>query len=93
MGIERQSLEGLAVDSAAQSAALIRAALSGEESPAARKAAAMIALNAGATIYVAGIANSLAAGVAMAEDLLASGQALEKLNAFVDFTRMVRETA
>jgi anthranilate phosphoribosyltransferase len=93
VGIERQDLEGLAVESAAQSAALIRAALAGEDSAAARKAAAMIALNAGATIYVAGIANSLAAGVALAEDLLASGQALEKLNAFVDFTRMVRETA
>ena len=46
---------------------------------AAAKAAAMLALNAGATIYVSGVAATLADGVAMAEDVLASGQAAEKL--------------
>ena len=39
---------------------------------AARKAAAIITLNAGATIYVSGVAATLADGVAMAEDALAS---------------------
>ncbi len=87
MGLERQNLEGLAVASAAESAGLIRAALGGENS----KAAAMIAANAGATIYVSGIAATLADGVAMAEDLLATGQAAEKMREFIDFTRLMRE--
>ncbi|MBN7797764.1 anthranilate phosphoribosyltransferase [Parahaliea mediterranea] len=93
VGLERQSLEGLAVESAAESAAIIRAALGGDSSPRARKAAAMIALNAGATIYVSGLAATLADGVAMAEDLLATGQAMEKLKSFIGFTQMVRDTA
>jgi anthranilate phosphoribosyltransferase len=86
-----QSLEGLSVDSAAASAALIKSALAGEDTVAAQKAAAIIALNAGACIYVSGIAATLADGVAMAEDLIASGQALEKLNEFVDFTQLIKQ--
>ncbi|RLQ21166.1 anthranilate phosphoribosyltransferase [Seongchinamella sediminis] len=89
-GLERQSLEGLAVADSAASAALIRSALAGADDEASRKAAAIIALNAGATIYVADVTSTLAAGVAMAEDLLASGQAAEKLKSFVDFTQLMR---
>ena len=89
LGVQRQSLEGLEVDSAAASAALIRAALGGGDGSAG-KAAAMIALNAGATIYVSGVAATLADGVAMAEDLIAGGQAAEKMKEFVDFTQLMR---
>ena len=53
-------------------------------------AAALLALNAGATIYVSGIAATLADGVAMAEDALASGLAAEKLKQFIDFTQLMR---
>ena len=87
-GQQRQDLDGLAVNSAASSADLIRKALAGSEEPAARKAAAMLALNAGATIYVSGVAPTFADGVAMAEDVLASGQAAEKLRGFIEFTRL-----
>ena len=80
-----------AQESAAASADLIRRALSGGEDEQSRKAAAMLALNAGATIYVSGIAATLADGVAMAEDALGSGQAAEKLKQFIDFTQMLRE--
>jgi len=93
VGIARQNLSGLTVDGAEASASLIRAALGGENSPAARKAADLIALNAGATIYVSGLAATLADGVAMAEDLLATGQAMEKLKSFVDYTQMMSTTA
>ena len=85
----RQDLSGLSVQSAGESAALIRGALGGSAEANARKAAAIIALNAGATIYVSGIAVTLADGVAMAEDLLATGQAAEKLREFVDFTQLM----
>ncbi|MCL4166221.1 UNVERIFIED_CONTAM: hypothetical protein GTU68_051099, partial [Idotea baltica] len=87
-GVQRQSLEGLSVASAAESAALIRGALAGAADEASSKAADIIALNAGATIYVSGVASTLADGVAMAEDLLASGQAAEKLKSFLDFTQL-----
>lgn len=89
-GLQRQSLEGLSVDGAAASAALIKAALGGARDEVPSRAAAIIALNAGATIYTSGIAATLADGVAMAEDLLASGQAAEKLREFIDFTQMMR---
>jgi anthranilate phosphoribosyltransferase len=89
-GLQRQSLEGLSVDGAAASAALIKAALGGAANEVAARAAAIIALNAGATIYTSGIAATLADGVEMAEDLLASGQAAQKLREFVEFTQMMR---
>jgi anthranilate phosphoribosyltransferase len=89
-GRELESLEGLSVDSAAASAQLIRDALGGAATEAARKAASIIALNAGATIYVSGVAVTLADGVAMAEDVLATGQALEKLDQFINFTQLMR---
>lgn len=88
--LPRQDLDGLSVNSAAASAKLIRGALSGAGDTPSQKAAAIIALNAGATIYVSGVAATLADGVAMAEDALASGLALQKLNEFIDFTQLMR---
>jgi len=86
------SLDGLQVDSPAASAALIRAALGGGDAPGndVDKARSIINLNAGATIYVAGITASLKDGMALAEDLIASGLAMEKLRAFVDLTSLMR---
>ena len=90
-GRDVQTLDGLDVDSAQASAELIRGALRGKDDERSSKAAAIIALNAGATIYVSGIAATLADGVALADDLIASGPAGEKLKAFVDFTQMMRD--
>ena len=89
-GIERRSLDGLVVDSASASAALIRSALGGASDEASRKAVDMLALNGGAAIFVSGVAPTLADGVAMAEDVLASGQAGEKLKSFIDCTQLMR---
>jgi len=47
----------------------------------------IVALNAGASIYVAGIATSLADGVERAQELMANGAARQKLDQFVAFTR------
>ncbi|MFV8819735.1 anthranilate phosphoribosyltransferase [Haliea sp. E17] len=91
--IERQNLSGLSVANARASARLIRSALAGANEPEAKKAAAMLALNAGVTIYVAGVTATMAQGVAMAEDLIATGQAAEKLNEFVAFTQAMRGEA
>lgn len=89
VGIESQTLKGLIIDSPDQSLALIREALSdnANKSIIAQKAANMIALNAGATIYVAGRAASLAAGVSMAETIIHSGQAWQKLQDLAQFTQ------
>ncbi len=74
-GISRVPLDSLKVESAEQSLTLINELLSGKEGP----AADIVALNAGAAIYAANIASSLEQGVVMAQDVLASGTAAEKL--------------
>lgn len=85
-GLVRQPLDGLRVGGAADSLALVQDALGRRKTPAGAKAADMIALNAGAAIYVSGIARDLHQGVAMAQDAVASGLAGEKLTELVMFT-------
>lgn len=91
VGIDRQSLMGLTVDSAKQSYQLIKDALGKRETEAGSKAADIIALNSGAAIYAANIANSLEQGVEMAQDAIFTGLALGKLNELVTFTRCLAE--
>ncbi len=91
LGLERQELDGLSVASADESAALIRDALGKRRQDRARKAADMIALNAGLACYVAGLADSPRQGVALAQDLVLSGQALEKIDALAAFCACLDE--
>lgn len=86
-GHSHASLEGLGVASADESADLIRAALGDGNDNVSAKARSMIALNAGAGIYVSGIAGSLTEGIAAADAAIASGAPLDKLEAFVSFTQ------
>ena len=86
-GIERASLEPLAVETADDSFKLISEAFNNSSHP----GADMIALNAGAAIYVSGIGHSLAEGVELAKDIIGSGQAKAKLNQFAEFTRVLKE--
>ena len=81
------SLDGLQVNTAEESAGLICSALDGSTDEASHKAHAIIAINAGAGIYVSGRADSLAAGIARAEEVLSSGAAAMKLEEFVSFTQ------
>lgn len=80
MGVSRQSLDGLAVESAEQSLAIINEALGAGQSVVAQKAADMLALNAGAALYVSGVSDSIKAGVALAKQVITSGAALQKIN-------------
>ena len=91
LGHAHESLNGLQVESAEESAHLIRAALGGDDGAASIKARSIIALNAGAGIYVSGVADSLASGIAAAEQAMASGAAMQKLEAFVAFTQALSE--
>lgn len=69
------SLAPLVVDSVEQSLALIQAAFAGEQGP----AADIIALNAGAALYVAQRAGTIAEGVAMARSQMTGGGAAERV--------------
>ncbi|WP_439133254.1 anthranilate phosphoribosyltransferase [Pseudomaricurvus sp.] len=91
--IESQSLVGLTVESADESLALIQDALGKRSDNRAQKAAAIIALNAGAAIYVSGIADTLKEGVSMAEDAIGSGLAKEKMSELAAFTRYQKDNA
>lgn len=77
------SLSGLSVSDANESLELVRAALGGTAGP----AADMVALNAGAALYVAGLAGDIPDGIRLAREVLASGSALDLLERYAEFTR------
>ncbi len=83
-GRPQGSLDGLVVSGPDESVALIKAALAGEHPDAAN----MVILNSGAAIYVSGIAATLADGIQMADDAVASGAALQKITELVQFTEL-----
>ena len=89
--IESQTLVGLMVEDSAQSFALINNALGKKKSAVGEKAANMIALNAGAGIYVSGLTSSYKQGVALAHDIIYGGQALEKLSVLSEFTKTLKQ--
>lgn len=87
VGLKTQSLVGLSVDNVAQSLVRLQDTLHKRQLADAQKAADMIAFNAGAALYVSGLASSIKQGVIMAEDAIYSGLAFEKLSALRDFSR------
>lgn len=86
-GLQRAPLSTLEVHSVDDSLAMVKAVLGKEPGP----AADVVALNAGAAIYVAGIAGSLQEGVALAQDAIGSGLALAKLNELVQLTTVFKQ--
>jgi len=83
LGFARVPTRELAVADAMESRARVLEALENRDG-AARD---VVALNAGAAIYVAGVAGSVAEGIALARKVLASGAARAKLDAFAEATR------
>jgi anthranilate phosphoribosyltransferase len=81
--LQRADLSELRVDDAAASLAMIRGVLAGRPGP----ARDIVLLNAGAAIYVSGVADSLAEGVDKARQVLDSGAAAEKLEQLVAFSK------
>lgn len=82
-GLARAQLSGLAVGNAGESLALIRAVF--DNRPGAARD--IVALNAGAAIYAAGLTDSLAAGVARAGEVIAQGRARETFERLIAFSR------
>lgn len=89
--IPSQTLSGLYVENAEQSLALIQNALGKKKDSFGEKAANMIALNAGAGLYVAGITQTYKQGVAFAHDIIYGGQALEKLGVLSEFSKTIKQ--
>lgn len=81
LGVERQSLETLKADGVEDSLRLVKMALSGEGAP-----ADIVALNAGAALYCAGVAESLKDGVQRARKAQQEKLPLEKMHELSRFT-------
>nr|VFJ63530.1 MAG: anthranilate phosphoribosyltransferase [Candidatus Kentron sp. FW] len=78
-GMARANIDAIVVDSIQESLDMMRAVLADTEGP----ARDIVALNAGAAIFVAGIAETLKDGIEKAQEAIASGRAKEKLEALV----------
>ncbi|HIF86256.1 MAG TPA: anthranilate phosphoribosyltransferase [Gammaproteobacteria bacterium] len=75
----------LKIDSAQASLKMLMQALNYAK----QAAGDIVALNAGAAIYVAGLATDLGAGVERAQAVMRSGEALDKLDQLVNFTQSI----
>jgi anthranilate phosphoribosyltransferase len=84
-GFKRAPLKQLTVDTVAASLKMMFGVLNGEPGP----AQDIVALNAGAAIYAANLVDSLEAGVARAQAVIADGSARRKLDELVTLSRGV----
>ncbi|MCD9031695.1 anthranilate phosphoribosyltransferase [Luteimonas sp. Y-2-2-4F] len=82
-GIAMSASRNLRVADAAASKAIVHEVLADREGPARE----IVVLNAGAALYVAGVAASLAEGIERARAAIADGGARRRLDAFVETTR------
>ncbi|MDT9582052.1 anthranilate phosphoribosyltransferase [Stenotrophomonas indicatrix] len=82
-GIAMSASRNLRVDGPEQSIAMLRAVLDNEPGP----ALDIVALNAGAALYVAGVASDIGDGLARARAAIANGSARQRLQQYVDTTR------
>ncbi len=82
-GLERASLDGLAVTDAETSLAMVKGVL--DNRPGAARD--IVLLNAGAALYAANLATSISMGIDQARQAIASGAAREKMAALVEFSQ------
>jgi len=82
-GIAMSASRNLKVSGPGQSIALLRGVLDNQPGPAKN----IVALNAGAALYVAGVASSIEDGLARAREVIANGQARERMQQYVQISR------
>jgi anthranilate phosphoribosyltransferase len=82
-GIARGDVSQLVVEDAEQSLVLMRQVFDNTPGP----ARDIVSLNAGAALYVAGVSNTLEAGVKLAQESIASGMAREKFEALIALSK------
>ena len=88
-GVEEHDIGEVAGGDAAANARIARAILGGEVGA----RADIVALNAGAALYVSGVAASVREGVAMAREAMASGAALRKLEELIAVTNELAQVS
>lgn len=81
-GLERCTKEDLAGGTPEENAAITRSVLGGEKGP--RRNAVL--MNAGASLYIGGKAESMKDGIALAAELIDSGKALETLEKLIEIS-------
>lgn len=81
-GINRGNLNDIVYKNAEENKEIALSILKGEKS----SRRDIVLLNAGATIYLSGIANSLKEGISLAKESIDSGAAMKKLNELIEFT-------
>jgi len=81
-GLQTAPLDSLRVDTAEQSLEMIKSVLNNQAGP----ALDIVLLNAGAAIYVSGIADSHQTGIEKARAVIADGSALQRVQQLVDMT-------
>jgi len=81
--LPRATLETIAIHNAADSLKMLKSVLNNETGA----AKDIVLLNAGAAIYAADLTDSLAAGMAKAQEVIANGAAAEKFQAFIAYTQ------
>jgi anthranilate phosphoribosyltransferase len=82
-GLQRADIAELAVDGTASSLTMVESVLDNRPGP----ARDIVALNAGAAIYAADLADSLAAGVEKAQQIIAGGAARAKWDALIAYSK------
>jgi len=82
-GLQAAPLDSIRVSNAAEAKAMLLSVLDNQPSP----ARDIVLLNAGAAIYASGLASTLAAGVLRAAEIIASGDAKEKLAQLVQISQ------
>lgn len=83
-GLTRFAIGEVAGGDPSRNAAILRSTLAGQASPA---QSAIVALNAGALLFTAGVASDIREGVAAAEDSISSGRAIRLLDDFIEASR------
>jgi anthranilate phosphoribosyltransferase len=89
VGLPVVSVEALRVQTPKQSQALLRSVLDNQDGP----AKDIVLFNAGAALYVADVAESIAAGVELARSAIASGAAKAKLTNMIQLTQRLAQPA
>lgn len=83
VGVQHHNIEEIAGGAPVENARIARAVLNGENGA----RADIVAANAGAALYVAGVVDSIRAGVALAREAIAAGRAAQKLEELIATTR------
>jgi anthranilate phosphoribosyltransferase len=86
LGMELYDRRAIEVHTVDESKAMVLAVLENQPGP----AHSIVALNAGAAIYVSGVAKTFKAGVERAREAIQSGAAKKKLEDFVAFTHNIK---